>query len=303
MQANRRPKDGKALIAMVGLAVAFLLYVAYLSAAASGFRVSEASLLCATLIFYAGAGALYLGFGATGAELCAKFASLATGLGWIANSVAITLRWRDAGHPPFANLHEMLLCSVWTLALLTLIAESKFGVRLIGAITMPLAIAGAVLMQFDRNGAHPLAPLLQSNWLEIHVTLAILAYAACALSFALAILFLIQDKIKTERLLPSAELLDRLTYRTICLAFPLLSLMIATGAYWANQTWGSYWSWDPKETWAAITWLVYALYLHLRITIGWRGRKAAYFAVAGFVVVIFTFFGVTYFMHGQHIFS
>jgi cytochrome c-type biogenesis protein CcsB len=296
---------------------------------------------------------------------------------------------------------------------------------------MPVAIVGLVLMQLLRTEVHPLVPLLQSTWLHVHVTLAILAYAACALSFALAMMFLIKDKMKTEtflaassastlaiyagvllscfekpgilgllallmvaaplilyalarwksstsllslanravfvsilvqgatlalllvaagnrapslredpvfpaspasspfmlaglvsglfisllflllawrrpdleRLLPTADQLDRTTYKTISLAFPLLTLTIATGAYWANQTWGSYWSWDPKETWAAITWLVYALYLHMRITGGWRGRRAAYFAVAGFAVVIFTFFGVTYFLRGMHAFS
>ena len=97
-----------------------------------------------------------------------------------------------------------------------------------------------------------------------------------------------------QRMMPSANDLDRVTYKIICIAFPLLTLMIAAGAYWANQAWGSYWSWDPKETWAAITWLVYAGYLHMRITRGWKGRRAAWFAILGFAVVIFTFFGVTY---------
>jgi cytochrome c-type biogenesis protein CcsB len=106
-----------------------------------------------------------------------------------------------------------------------------------------------------------------------------------------------------ERMLPSTDILDRVTYKTICIAFPLLTLMIAVGAYWANQTWGSYWSWDPKETWAAITWLVYAGYLHMRITRGWRGRRAAYFAILGFAVVIFTFFGVTYLLPGLHAYA
>jgi len=106
-----------------------------------------------------------------------------------------------------------------------------------------------------------------------------------------------------ERLLPDAESLDRITYKTICIAFPLLTLMIAAGAYWANRAWGSYWSWDPKETWAAITWLVYAGYLHMRITRGWRGRRAAYFAILGFGVVMFTFFGVTYLLPGLHAYA
>jgi cytochrome c-type biogenesis protein CcsB len=460
-QVERQPADGMTLVVMVGLAIAFLLYIAFLNGSRSGSLWGETNLLFATLIFYAGAGALYLGFGVTGNESCGKAASLATWLGLIANTAAVAHRWYDAGHPPFANVYEMLLSFVWALAVLTLIAEKKYGVKVIGTITMPVAIVGVVLMQLLRTNVHPLIPLLQSTWLDVHVTLAILAYAACTLSFAFAMMFLIQDNVKTEtflvlssastlaiyasivltcfgrwgglslaawsqgreveffvsqglrlsvtipelgwlitvallavaaplacyglarlknrflalanrsvfvsilmqgltlavlllsahaggstadssggspsataaaspfmltglvagifisllflllvwrrpdleRLLPTSDNLDRITYRTISLAFPLLTVTIATGAYWANLTWGSYWSWDPKETWAAITWLVYALYLHMRITVGWRGRRAAYFAIAGFAVVIFTFFGVTYLLRGLHAFA
>jgi cytochrome c-type biogenesis protein CcsB len=120
---------------------------------------------------------------------------------------------------------------------------------------------------------------------------------------SLLYLLLLWRRPDLERLLPSADALDRITYKTICIAFPLLTLMIAAGAYWANRTWGSYWSWDPKETWAAITWLVYAGYLHMRITRGWRGRRAAYFAILGFAVVMFTFFGVTYLLPGLHAYA
>jgi cytochrome c-type biogenesis protein CcsB len=431
MKEQRQTAGGITLIVIVVLAIAFLLYMATLNHMMTGNLWSETYLLFATLIFYAGAGALYMGFAATGTESYVKFASLATWLGFIANSAAAAHRWMDAGHPPFTNIYEMLLSSVWALAALTLITEKRFGIKVIGAVTMPLAVVGLVLMQLLRTEVHPLVPLLQSNWLSVHVTLAILAYAACALSFALAIMFLIQDKMKTEtflaitgavtlaiytgvvltyfedwvwlmtpallvvatplvfyglahwknsirfmaianramvvstvaqaltlaalllnaragrsvslgaggslptalaanpfiltglvgsilisllylllawrrpdleRLLPTSDNLDRITYKTICLAFPLLTLTIATGAYWANQTWGTYWDWDPKETWAAITWLVYALYLHMRITVGWRGRRAAYFAIAGFAVVIFTFFGVPYLLRGVHAF-
>jgi cytochrome c-type biogenesis protein CcsB len=461
----QQPATGMTLIVMVGLAIAFLLFMAFLNVVKSGNLWSETNLLFATLIFYSGAAALYLGFGVTGTESYVKTASFATWLGLAANTAAVAHRWYEAGHPPFASVYEMLLSFVWTLAALTLIAEKKYGVKVIGTVTMPVAIVGVVLMQLLRTDVHPLVPALQSTWLHVHVTLAMLAYAACALSFALAAMFLIQDKMKTEtflavtsastlaiyagvvltrfekggglslvawnpeqksemflskgvrlfvtipdlgwlltltllvvasplvlyglsrwkttnrdsfltlanravflsillqvmalvmflvrasdgrypsldadglfptslaaspfilsglvggvfisllyllllwrrpdleRLLPSADILDRLTYKTICLAFPLLTLMIAAGAYWANQTWGSYWSWDPKETWAAITWLVYALYLHMRITRGWRGRRAAYFAIAGFAVVMFTFFGVTYLLPGLHAYA
>jgi cytochrome c-type biogenesis protein CcsB len=462
-KAEQQPAaTGTTLVVMVGLGVAFLLFMAFLNVVKSGNLLNESNLLYAALIFYSGAGTLYLAFGITGVSSYIRFASLSTWAGLLANTGAVAHRWIEAGHPPFASIYEMLLMFVWTLAALTLIAEKKYKVKIIGTVTMPVAIVGVILMQLLRTDVHPLVPALQSTWLHVHVTLAMLAYAACALSFALAMMFLIQDKTRTEtflaatslftlgtyvgvltrfekwggfsvaawnpeeksevfiakgvrlflvipdlgwmlllvlaavaaplvlyllwrkthndsfldmanravflsillqilalvffvlrardgrytsldaeglfptalaaspfilsglvggifvsllyllllwrredleRMLPSADELDRITYKTIAIAFPLLTLMIAAGAYWANRTWGSYWSWDPKETWAAITWLVYAGYLHMRITRGWRGRRAAYFAILGFAVVMFTFFGVTYLLPGMHAYA
>jgi len=424
---------------------------------------TESNLLYVALIFYAGAGALYMGFGVTGTAKYVNFASISTAIGFVANTLAVAHRWYMSGRPPFASIYEMLLSFVWTLALLTLVAEKKFGVKIIGSITMPLAVVCVILMQLLPSEVRPLVPALQSTWLHVHVTLAMLSYATCAVSFALAMMFLIKDNFSTEsflawtstlvagiylgivatrferwgglsvtawdvehksdiflgrgvrlfvtipelgwlfviallgalvplvlyfmarakndsaylriadkavfvgillqlvvlaafvmrtkdaayaspfqeglyptslaaspfilggmvagifasllylmllwrrndlqHLLPSADTLDRVTYKTICIAFPLLTGMIATGAFWANRTWGSYWSWDPKETWAAITWLVYAGYLHMRVTRGWRGRRAAYFAILGFGVVIFTFLGVTYLLPGLHAYA
>ena len=131
----------------------------------------------------------------------------------------------------------------------------------------------------------------------------ILSALVGSIFISLLYLLLLWRRTDLERLMPNADALDRITYKTICIAFPLLTLMIAAGAYWANQTWGSYWNWDPKETWAAITWLVYAAYLHMRITRGMRGRWAAYFAIGGFIVVMFTFFGVTYLLPGLHAYA
>jgi cytochrome c-type biogenesis protein CcsB len=131
----------------------------------------------------------------------------------------------------------------------------------------------------------------------------ILGGVICSIFASLLYLMLLWRRTDLQRMLPSADTLDRVTYKTICIAFPLLTGMIAAGAYWANRTWGSYWSWDPKEDWAAITWLIYAAYLHMRITRGWRGRRAAYFAIFGFAVVIFTFLGVTYLLPGLHAYA
>ena len=464
VEEQQRSTTGTALLVMVGLGVAFALIVALLAAAKAhtGPIYGEANMLYAALVLYAGAATLYMGYGVTGIERYVNSATALTALGFVANTAAVVHRWSIAGRPPFADMYEMLLSFVWTLALLTLIAEKAYKVKIIGSITMPITVVSVILMQLLNSEVRPLVPALQSSWLQVHVTLAMLSYAACAVSFALAMMFLIQDNMKTEsfqaltsvgmisvyagilatrfrsgslavtgynleektemmiskghplfvqipdlgwllllvlisalvplllyiagrvkkdsslfdmasksmfitlllqvaglaiffarvkngqygapeaeglfptalqanpfllsgmvggivagllyllllwrreglqRMMPSANDLDRVTYKIICIAFPLLTLMIAAGAYWANQTWGSYWSWDPKETWAAITWLVYAGYLHMRITRGWRGRRAAWFAILGFGVVIFTFFGVTYLLPGLHAYA
>ncbi len=155
-------------------------------------------MLFVALIFYAGAAALYMGFGVTGIDRYVKFASIATVIGFLANTAAGAHRWYIAGRPPFSNLYEMLLSFVWTVALLTLVAEKGYKVKIIGSITMPLAVVSVILMQLLPSDVRPLVPALQSTWLHVHVTLAMLSYAACAVSFALAMMFLIQDRMKTE---------------------------------------------------------------------------------------------------------
>src|SRR5579862_4355289 len=219
VKAEQHPATGMTLVVMVGLSIAFLLAVALLNVAKSGNILSEANLLYAALVFYAGAGALYLGFGVTGTDSYIKFASLSTWAGLIANTAAVAHRWYEAGHPPFASLYEMLLSFVWTLAALTLVAEKRYGVKVIGTVTMPVAIVGVVLMQLLRSEVRPLVPALQSTWLHVHVTLAMLAYAACALSFALAMMFLIQDKVETETFLAATSVFTVGIYAAILLRF------------------------------------------------------------------------------------
>ena len=193
---------GNALLVLVGLGVAFLLITALLGAAKSGGNLfTESNLLYVALIFYAGAAALYMGFGVTGTDKYVKYASIATAIGFVANTLAVGHRWYLAGRPPFASIYEMLLSFVWTLALLTLVTEKRFGVKIIGSITMPLAVVCVILMQLLPSEVRPLVPALQSTWLHVHVTLAMLSYAACAVSFALAMMFLIQDNFQTESFL------------------------------------------------------------------------------------------------------
>src|SRR5438045_7376002 len=218
-KVEQHPATGTTLVVMVGLSIAFLLFMAFLNVVKTGSVINEANLLYAALVFYAGAGALYLGFGVTGTDSYIKFESLATWAGLLANTAAVAHRWYEAGHPPFASVYEMLLSFVWTLAALTLIAEKRYGVKVIGTVTMPVAIVGVGLMQLLRSDVRPLVPALQSTWLHVHVTLAMLAYAACALSFALAVVFLIQDKMKTETFLAATSIFTVGIYATILTRF------------------------------------------------------------------------------------
>jgi cytochrome c-type biogenesis protein CcsB len=377
---------------------------------------------------------------------------------------AIVTRWISAGHAPLSSIFDMVLVFSWAVVVLHEVAVWKFEVPFLGAITLPIAALAITLLQVLPGEIRPLVPALQSTWLQVHVTLAMLSYAGFTLSFALALLFLIKDGVSARTflswtaglvaaiygaivlssvdgtlafllpawdaetqekvmlapkeplmvsipalgwpfvivlglaaatlvisllnsygkgagqwenwvrrlflssviaqvlafallllkvysgpyfvpqvqqnfgihlaatpflvtgivcalfaslawellsgkyntiasLLPPRDTLDGLIYKTVAISFPLLTLMIIAGAYWANRTWGTYWSWDPKEDWALITWLTYAGYLHMRLTRGWRGRRSAYFAIIGFGIVMFTFFGVTYLLPGLHAYA
>ena len=149
-----------------------------------------------------------------------------------------------------------------------------------------------------------LMPSLRSNWLGFHVSTAIIAYGAFGVCFVLSIIFLLRDRMKESGFLaqhiPDKEKLDLISYRSASLGLLFLTFTIITGAIWAERAWGSYWSWDPKETWSLVTWLIYAAYLHLRLRRGWQGRAAAIFAVVGFVCVIFTYIGVNTLLPGVH---
>jgi ABC-type transport system involved in cytochrome c biogenesis permease subunit len=431
------------------------------------------------LLGYLGASVLYVLFAALRqAGLRAAAVALTRG-GFFLHTCAVIVRWASSGHAPLSSIYEMVLIFSWGVVALHEVAEWKFELPFLGAITLPIAALSLVLMQVLPGEIRPLVPALQSTWLQIHVTLAMLSYAGFTLSFAVALLYLLKDgcgartflswtaglvtavyaaivassvdgslaltlpawdsqaqekvmlapkqpllvaipdlawpfvialvlavvsllfnllatfskvaagstsrtapspaerdrRVAAEgwekwarhffaaalvgqglalvlllvkvasgpydvpqmgqsfdvhlaaspfllagivtalfaslawevlrwkgdtivNYLPQRETLDALIYKTVAVSFPLLTLMIITGAYWANRTWGSYWSWDPKEDWALITWLTYAAYLHMRLTRGWRGRRSAYFAI-----VMFTFFGVTYLLPGLHAYA
>jgi cytochrome c-type biogenesis protein CcsB len=201
---------------------------------------------------------------------------------------------------PLSNFYESLIFFSWCLPALGLLAFRRYLQGYLGAL---MAVLATLLLAYASFGVdsqiRPLMPALKSNWLLIHVVTAFLGYAAFALAFGSAILYLFQSR-RPRPSLPPLPLLDNLIYRTTVLGFLLLTLGIATGAVWAETAWGRYWSWDPKETWSLITWFIYAAFLHARFTRDWRGRRAAILSIVGFVFVLFTYFGVNYLLSGLH---
>jgi len=227
------------------------------------------------------------------------------------------LRWWESyqmghGRIPLTNLYEALIGLSLTSVLLYLYIELRYKTRALGILMLPvvsISMAFASLSPTVSSTIDPLIPALQSNWLTYHVITCFLGYSAFAVSFCAALVYLFKGRgVSTtavsaqgiDGFFPSLERLDEIMYRMTAIGFLMLSLGIITGAVWANYAWGSYWSWDPKETWSLITWFLYAAVLHARITRGWRGRRMAVLSVIGFACVVFTFLGVNYLLAGLH---
>jgi cytochrome c-type biogenesis protein CcsB len=203
---------------------------------------------------------------------------------------------------PLSNLYESLIFFSFLMAVVYLAFRLLTGRKFFGVFMIPLpllALGYASLSPDVERAIRPLVPALQSNWLTIHVLTCFTAYAAFALSFVAAVLYLFRKE-GEEGVLPPREALDELVYRGIIAGMPLLTLGIITGSAWAHYAWGSYWSWDPKETWSLITWIVYAIFLHMRLMGRWRGTKSSVLSIVGFIAVIFTFLGVNYILSGLH---
>jgi cytochrome c-type biogenesis protein CcsB len=249
----------------------------------------------------------------TGRQIFGRIATYLTIAGFAGHTIGIVFRWFESyklgiGHAPLSNLYESLIFFSWTIILLYLIIEKRTRNKSIGAFVTPLAFLSLAYASFSDNikdSIQPLVPALQSNWLTAHVMTCFFGYAAFALAFGLSLMYLIKksDILQTDgtffNLIPEAGILDELTYQMVVIGFLMLTLGIITGSVWAHSAWGSYWSWDPKETWSLITWLVYAALLHARMIRGWKGKRLAALSIIGFICVLFTYFGVNY-LAGLH---
>lgn len=267
----------------------------------------ESTFLYVSLMAFFFATLLYVYYLLTQNDASANLGTVTAALGLVTLTVTLVIRTIVAGHVPFANMYEFTSSFVWGVIAVYLFAEWKYKLKAMGAFVVPVGfiLLAIAIMLFQESSQ--LVPALQSNWLTFHVIMAVIAYGAYALSFGIAIMFIIKYNMEHGRSsgvlnvqLPASNVLDEMSYRAIAFAFPFMSLVIITGAIWAEYAWGRYWSWDPKETWSLITWLVYAAYLHARFTYGWRGKRAAWMAIIGFVTVLFTYFGVNMLLSGLH---
>jgi cytochrome c-type biogenesis protein CcsB len=212
---------------------------------------------------------------------------------------ALGFRWIAAGHGPFSNMYEFSLAFVWGTLASHLYFEFRYGLRSLAILAIPVCLAMFAYAATLPSEIDPLVPALQNNLLlSVHVAVAIVAYGAFALSFAAAVLFLLNRRDRIAWL-PKQAMLDEVGYKAVMFGFPLLALVVILGALWAKVAWGQYWSWDPKETASLVTWLIYGGYLHARVVRGWKGNRSAYLLIGGFAAVLFTYFG-NYFFSGLH---
>jgi cytochrome c-type biogenesis protein CcsB len=230
------------------------------------------------------------------------FASAASLLMLVTLTLSLAFRWAASGHPPYANMYEYTIALGWGSTLFYVIFERVYHQRSLGAVLMPGIVAlFTISLFYFTPKITPLIPALQANRiLAIHVGTMMLAYSALSVSFGAAVLYLVQDGKRRFARLPSGRTLEEIAHKSVLVGFPMLALGVALGAWWANSAWGRYWGWDPKETSALVTWLIYAGYLHARGLKGWRGKRAAGILVLGYAGVMFTYFAVNLWVSGLH---
>ncbi|HIJ59773.1 MAG TPA: c-type cytochrome biogenesis protein CcsB [Nitrospirae bacterium] len=226
------------------------------------------------------------------------------------HSGSIISRFFILGTIPITNMYESSSFFAWSVMVIFFYLYYRYRVTILALFILPIMSLLMFVAIMSPNEIHPLSPLLNSFWLVFHTTFAFVGNSAFAVSAGIGVMYLIQERyLKRKRKgdffnkLPSVQILDEINYKLITLGFPLITLAIITGALWAESAFGTYWRWDPKETWSLFTWLIYALILHLRIIGNWRGKKAAILSILGFLSVLFTYYGVNFLMESYHSFK
>ncbi len=280
--------------------------------------------------------ALPTSFWAIPGNTCSPVVTTLVALANIVLTAQLILRWWQSGHFPVSNLYESLCFLTWACTITQLLVQRTYASPFVSAAATPLALLTIAFASFalpeQLQAASPLVPALRSSWLVMHVTVIMCSYAALLVGSLISVVILsidnnesfeirsnsigvggtrneinlLSNDIPVEKInlvpikISRTERLDTLSYRTITVGFLLLTVGLISGAVWANEAWGSWWSWDPKETWALICWLVYAAYLHTRLSRGWQGKKPAAVATAGLLVISICYIGVNLLGIGLH---
>jgi len=232
-------------------------------------------------------------------EAFSRRSAAVAALGLVFQTASLGIRWERVGHGPYLGFYEVASALVF-FTVASLVVAVWRSPRLAGAgiAIMPVALlllGGSMLAQ---NAEVPMTAKLSSWWLFVHVTFANLAFGAFALSFGCAITYVVRERSATGKWaqrfakLPAQDVLENLTVRYVLVGFLFWAMMIATGAIWANEAWGRYWGWDPIETWSLIVWIIYAVYLHVRFTLKWRGERLAWFAIVAMPLSLFALIGI-----------
>ncbi len=228
----------------------------------------------------------------------------------ILQSLYILSRYFLSGYTPITSQHEAVVFFAWSVTWAYLSFHWRYSVKNFGTFVSVLVVIMLCIAASVSRDLQVLSPILQSLWLPVHAGISVIAYGFLALAFCGGIMYLLQEReLKTKNFgffysrLPSLESLDQLNNHCLTVGFVFLTLGIITGTLWGRQAWGTYWSWDPKETWSLITWLLYAAQIHQRFTLGWRGRRIALMSIVGFCTVLFTLWGVTFLLGGVHTYA
>lgn len=251
--------------------------------------------------------AAYLVFFVSKNKRLRKIARIILLLSGVLQTVYIFSRFILTGHTPITTQHETVVFFAWATTWAYLSFRWRYTVKNFGTFVAVFIFLLLAVSFFSSRDITPLVPALQSAWLPVHAGVSIIAYGFLSLAFNGGLMYLLLEReLKRKKFgyfferFPSLDALDQLNRYCITAGFVFLTLGIVTGSIWARQAWGTYWQWDPKETWSLITWFIYLILLHQRFTVGWRGRRAAVVAIIGFSSVIFTLWGVTYLLGGVH---
>lgn len=244
---------------------------------------------------------------APGGKVISDIAFVGTVLGFVFHTATFFTRMTAAGYLPISSLFESILFFSWAVIFALLFLEYKYGTRVLGSFLLPVVLIFLLAASALPQELSAPAAGIRSTWVAVHTTFTLLGNAAFALAFATGVMYLIQERqLKSKhpgaffQRLPPLEILDQISYRSISLGLLCLTIGIVSGFLWARSAWSPGRAWDPIEVWTGVTWLIYAAFLHGRVLAGWRGRRAAWFAVVGFALVVFTFFGVSIYLSGLH---